>query len=233
MQINRQVLVFDAADLAAESSFWAGVLDGTVDAEDDWHMVIVEGEPRVGVQLAHQPRPARLARRDTGAADPSRPVGRRLRGRTRSCHVAGCESAQACSRRGLRRQLPGLRGSSRAPLLPVLDSSRLTKSRGARLDRRVGATALRARLASTGRVPLLAPLNESDAAVCGGFGDPAVAHERRPRSRDPQPATLNPELRRVEGWVGPRPGCRQRITGRLSVAGFMRSVGVSTSFSQG
>ena len=52
MQINRQVLVFDAADLAAESSFWAGVLDGTVDAEDDWRKVIVEGEPRVGVQLA-------------------------------------------------------------------------------------------------------------------------------------------------------------------------------------
>jgi hypothetical protein len=52
MRIDRQVVVFDAADLAAESSFWAGVLDGTVDAEDDWHMVIVEGEPRVGVQLA-------------------------------------------------------------------------------------------------------------------------------------------------------------------------------------
>ena len=52
MRINRQVVVFDAADLAAESSFWAGVLEGTVDAEDDWHMVIVEGEPRVGVQLA-------------------------------------------------------------------------------------------------------------------------------------------------------------------------------------
>ena len=52
MQINRQVVVFDAADLAAESSFWAGVLEGTVDAEDDWHMVIVEGEARVGVQLA-------------------------------------------------------------------------------------------------------------------------------------------------------------------------------------
>ena len=30
MRINRQVVVFDAADLAAESSFWAGVLDGTV-----------------------------------------------------------------------------------------------------------------------------------------------------------------------------------------------------------
>jgi hypothetical protein len=28
------------------------VLGGTVDAEDDWHMVFVDGEPRVGVQLA-------------------------------------------------------------------------------------------------------------------------------------------------------------------------------------
>ena len=52
MRINHQVVVFDAADLASESSFWAGVLKGTVDAEDDWHMVIVDGEPRVGVQLA-------------------------------------------------------------------------------------------------------------------------------------------------------------------------------------
>ena len=52
MRINRQVVVFDAADLEAESTFWAGVLDGTVDAEDDWHMVMVDGEPSVGVQLA-------------------------------------------------------------------------------------------------------------------------------------------------------------------------------------
>jgi predicted enzyme related to lactoylglutathione lyase len=52
MRINHQVVVFDAADLAAESRFWAGVLGGTVDAEDDWHMVLVDGEPRVGVQLA-------------------------------------------------------------------------------------------------------------------------------------------------------------------------------------
>src|ERR687888_389269 len=50
MRIDHQVVVFDAADLEAESSFWAGVLDGTVDVEDDWHMVIVGGEPRVGVQ---------------------------------------------------------------------------------------------------------------------------------------------------------------------------------------
>jgi predicted enzyme related to lactoylglutathione lyase len=46
------VVVFDAADLASESSFWAGVLGGTVDAEDEWHMVEVDGQPRVGVQLA-------------------------------------------------------------------------------------------------------------------------------------------------------------------------------------
>jgi predicted enzyme related to lactoylglutathione lyase len=50
--INHQVVVFDAADLGAESSFWAGVIGGTVDAEDDWHMVLVDGAPRIGVQLA-------------------------------------------------------------------------------------------------------------------------------------------------------------------------------------
>lgn len=52
MKINHQVVVFDAADLTPESSFWAGLLGGTVDAEEDWHMVFVDGEPRVGVQLA-------------------------------------------------------------------------------------------------------------------------------------------------------------------------------------
>jgi hypothetical protein len=52
MRINHQVVVFDAADLEAESGFWAGVLDGTVDAESDWHMVMVDGAPKVGVQLA-------------------------------------------------------------------------------------------------------------------------------------------------------------------------------------
>ena len=52
MKINHQVVVFDAADLSPESSFWAGLLGGTVDAEDDWHMVFVDGKPRVGVQRA-------------------------------------------------------------------------------------------------------------------------------------------------------------------------------------
>lgn len=52
VRINHQVVVFDAADLDAESGFWAAVLGGTVDAEDDWHMVMVDGSARVGVQLA-------------------------------------------------------------------------------------------------------------------------------------------------------------------------------------
>jgi len=52
VKINHQVVVFDAAELNAESSFWARLLGGTVHAEDDWHMVVVNGEPRVGVQLA-------------------------------------------------------------------------------------------------------------------------------------------------------------------------------------
>ena len=52
LAIRHQVVVFDAADLDSESRFWAGVLGGTVDAEDDWHMIIVDRKPRVGVQLA-------------------------------------------------------------------------------------------------------------------------------------------------------------------------------------
>jgi predicted enzyme related to lactoylglutathione lyase len=52
MRIAHTVTVFDAAELGPESRFWAGVLGGTVDEEDDWHMVSVDGAPRVGVQLA-------------------------------------------------------------------------------------------------------------------------------------------------------------------------------------
>lgn len=52
MDVRRQVVVFDAADLRAESDFWAGVLGGTVEADDDWHTVQVDGEPRLAVQLA-------------------------------------------------------------------------------------------------------------------------------------------------------------------------------------
>ena len=52
MKIAHQILVFDAADLSAESTFWSRLLEGTVETEDDWHMINVDGEPRVGIQLA-------------------------------------------------------------------------------------------------------------------------------------------------------------------------------------
>jgi hypothetical protein len=53
MDIRFAVVVFDAADLSAESGFWAAVLAGTVEREDDWHMVMgPDGIPRIGVQLA-------------------------------------------------------------------------------------------------------------------------------------------------------------------------------------
>ena len=55
MKINRQITVFDAADLAIESAFWAGVLGGRVipDDEDGWHSVLdADGQWRIGVQLA-------------------------------------------------------------------------------------------------------------------------------------------------------------------------------------
>jgi predicted enzyme related to lactoylglutathione lyase len=52
MKFARQIIVFDAADPAAESAFWAGLLGGTVEAEDDWHTVFVDGKPYIGVQLA-------------------------------------------------------------------------------------------------------------------------------------------------------------------------------------
>ncbi len=52
MEITRQIIVFDAADLADESTFWAGLLGGTVVADDDWHSVVVDGEWRPVVQLA-------------------------------------------------------------------------------------------------------------------------------------------------------------------------------------
>jgi predicted enzyme related to lactoylglutathione lyase len=53
VEIRYQVVVLDAADLDAVSGFWAGVLGGSVDAEDDWHMVMDgDGVPRIGIQLA-------------------------------------------------------------------------------------------------------------------------------------------------------------------------------------
>ncbi len=55
MEIHRQVIVFDAADLDAESAFWAGVLGGRVipDDDDGWHSVLdADGQWRIGIQRA-------------------------------------------------------------------------------------------------------------------------------------------------------------------------------------
>ena len=40
MHMVRQVIVFDAADLHAESAFWAGILGGHVFRDDRFHSVI-------------------------------------------------------------------------------------------------------------------------------------------------------------------------------------------------
>jgi predicted enzyme related to lactoylglutathione lyase len=52
VKIRHQVIVFDAADVDAEAAFWAGALDGDIDVDSGWRMVIVDGEPHVGVQHA-------------------------------------------------------------------------------------------------------------------------------------------------------------------------------------
>lgn len=48
--------MFDAADIEAESAFWAALVGGTVEKDDDWHTINSDGV-RLAVQLApdHQP----------------------------------------------------------------------------------------------------------------------------------------------------------------------------------
>ncbi len=50
MKILQQIVVFDTGDLATESAFWAGLLDGTVEAEDDWHTLSVDGKQALAFQ---------------------------------------------------------------------------------------------------------------------------------------------------------------------------------------
>jgi len=52
MRIRHRMIVFDAADLDAESMFWAGMLGGTVDGGDRWRNIWVDGDWQLGVQLA-------------------------------------------------------------------------------------------------------------------------------------------------------------------------------------
>ena len=53
MRITRQVVVLDAADMAAVSTFWAAVLGGHAGENDGWHSVVdAEGGWRMGWQHA-------------------------------------------------------------------------------------------------------------------------------------------------------------------------------------
>ena len=53
MQFIRHVVVFDAADIEAESAFWAGMLGGQVIADETFHCVVdAAGDWRIGVQFS-------------------------------------------------------------------------------------------------------------------------------------------------------------------------------------
>ncbi len=54
MDVLRQVVVFDAADVAAESAFWAAMVGGfVIDGDERFHCVIDDdGQWRFGVQHA-------------------------------------------------------------------------------------------------------------------------------------------------------------------------------------
>ncbi len=53
MKPSRTIVVLDAPDLDPESTFWAGLLDGTVEAShDDWHTVRFDAAWTIGIQLA-------------------------------------------------------------------------------------------------------------------------------------------------------------------------------------
>ena len=60
MRIRREIVVFDTPDLERESSFWAALMGGEARGDgDDWRTVYVDGEPRLGFQLApNHERPA-------------------------------------------------------------------------------------------------------------------------------------------------------------------------------
>jgi hypothetical protein len=51
MKITHTIVVLDAANVAEVSSFWADLLGGRVDVDDDWHTIVVDEQPRLAVQL--------------------------------------------------------------------------------------------------------------------------------------------------------------------------------------
>ena len=122
MKLKRTVIVLDAADLEAESAFWTALLGGTVHRDDDWHSIVVDGEWRLGIQLApgHVPpdwpdgNPQQL-HLDLHVED--------LQEAHDEATALGARAAQAGPRPRGRGGLPGVRRPGRPPLLPVLGPS--------------------------------------------------------------------------------------------------------------
>lgn len=53
MNFTYRMTVLDAADIDAEAAFWAGLLDGSVQASSDrWRNVWIDSNWQIGVQLA-------------------------------------------------------------------------------------------------------------------------------------------------------------------------------------
>ncbi|MDA3804927.1 VOC family protein [Clavibacter sp. CT19] len=52
MRIRQTIVVLDAPDLAVESAFWAGLLDGEVHVGGDWHYVCFDAGWQIGIQPA-------------------------------------------------------------------------------------------------------------------------------------------------------------------------------------
>jgi predicted enzyme related to lactoylglutathione lyase len=52
MKFKHRQIVLDAADLDAESAFWAGLLDGTVEKGERWHNIWLDLDFALAVQLA-------------------------------------------------------------------------------------------------------------------------------------------------------------------------------------
>ena len=143
MKINHQVVVFDAAELEPESRFWAGVLGGEVESDehDDWHMIVVDGEPRMGIQLAPD-----HVRPEWPNGEPQQIHLDLWVDDVDSAHAEvmalGATTAPAGDRRGLPRRLPGVRGSGRPPVLPLLDQPLIDAEDGAmKIDAQALATA--------------------------------------------------------------------------------------------
>lgn len=52
MEFKYRQIVLDAADVEAESAFWAGLLDGTVEGGERWRNIWVDGGWALAVQHA-------------------------------------------------------------------------------------------------------------------------------------------------------------------------------------